>query len=355
MTKTNRKQPHRTTQTHAAALPVATEIYEYLFRTMADGVVILDENHLIQRINPAGAAMLAVTIEDVREKPFAARFEGNPALVGLASSPDNTTVNLRLPNQRFGVGITSTMKNGERIIIIQDITERRDLESRRENLARTMAHDLRNPLGAIGGFAELVAKFGDITPQQDKFLTRIRQTAQKMHDMAKPLVDLAWIEAGMPLSHRPIQLSETINQAVKAVSPIAQSRKIVIVISVQAPMPIIMGDPERMYMVIYNLLHNAVIYSHEEQSVVIHAWSDDQEVFCSVADRGLGIADDEIDQVFDRMYRSRDEIVREISGGGLGLTIARTIIRRHGGDIWAASTLGVGSTFTFVLPTAHKQ
>ena len=239
--------------------------------------------------------------------------------------------------------------------MIQDITERRELDSRREALSHSIAHDLRNPLSAIGGFADLVAKFGEINGQQEKFLTRIRQTAAKMHDMAAPLVELAWIEAGMPMAHRPVQMSESIDQAVKALTALAQSHKVAIVISVQSPMPLIMGDPERLHTTVYNLLHNAVIYSEPEQSIVIHAWSDEQEVYCSVADRGIGISDDELDLVFDRMYRSRDERVREVHGGGLGLTIAKTIIERHGGDIWAASTLGEGSTFTFVLPTAQKQ
>jgi two-component system phosphate regulon sensor histidine kinase PhoR len=114
-----------------------------------------------------------------------------------------------------------------------------------------------------------------------------------------------------------------------------------------------MGDPDRLRLVIYNLLHNAILYSNPEQLAIIHAWEDEGEVFCSVADRGLGVADDELDLIFDRMYRSRDERVRDRPGGGLGLTVARTIIRRHGGDIWAASNLGEGSTFTFVLPTSR--
>ncbi|MFN8374280.1 MAG: ATP-binding protein [Anaerolineae bacterium] len=114
-----------------------------------------------------------------------------------------------------------------------------------------------------------------------------------------------------------------------------------------------MGDPERLQIVIYHLLHNAIIYSDPESTVAIHAWGDDNDVYCSVGDRGIGIADDELDKIFDRMYRSRDERVRDTPGGGLGLTIAKTIIQRHGGDIWAASNLGQGSTFTFVLPTVR--
>lgn len=85
---------------------------------------------------------------------------------------------------------------------------------------------------------------------------------------------------------------------------------------------------------------------------MIHAWVDGDEVFCSVADRGIGIADDELELVFDRLYRSRDLRVEAIAGGGLGLTMVRTIVQRHGGTIWAASNLDEGSTFTFVLPAA---
>jgi len=321
----------------------------------ADGIVVVNAKGIIQRINPAAVAMLSVSVDEVRHKLAEDVFADDPVLLPLFTKTSDYSANVRLPRRRFGFAIVNMRQNGGRLVMIQDITERRELDSRREALSHTISHDLRNPLSAMGGFADLVAKFGEINKQQDKFLTRIRQTATKMHDMAEPLVELAWIEAGMPMAHRPVQMSDTINQAVKELAAVAQSRKVAIVISVQAPMPLIMGDPERLHTAVYNLLHNAVIYSEPEQSTVIHAWSDDQEVYCSVADRGIGISDDELDLVFDRMYRSRDERVRDIHGGGLGLTISKTIIERHGGDIWAASTLGEGSTFTFVLPTARKQ
>jgi two-component system, OmpR family, sensor histidine kinase ResE len=331
------------------------QVNEYIFRTTSDGIIITDEAGVVQRINPAAAAMLAVTVDEVRDKLASECLYSDPGIKLLFTRDAEYTAQVRLPHRRFGLGICMITADKHRLVVIQDITEKRELDSRRESLSHTIAHDLRNPLSAISGFAELVAKFGELTPQQQKFLTRIRQTSSKIHDMAKPLVDLAWIEAGMPLAHRPVQMSEIIDHAVRELSFIAQANKVTIATSVQNPMPMVMGDPERLKIVIYNLLHNAVIYSQEEQPVVIHAWSDEQEVFCSVADRGIGIANDELDLVFDRMYRSRDERVREMAGGGLGLTVAKTIIGRHGGDIWAASTLGEGSTFTFVMPTAQKQ
>src|SRR5690606_4455064 len=128
-----------------------------------------------------------------------------------------------------------------------------------------------------------------------------------IHEVIKSLVDLAWIEAGMPLEHVPIRFDEIIQKAVKEHSDLAQKNGIGIAISLQTPLPIVMGDPARLQMVITNLLHNAIIYSQSEGNVAIHAWGDEHEIYCSVADRGIGMEDSELELIFDRMYRSRDE------------------------------------------------
>ena len=133
----------------------------------------------------------------------------------------------------------------------------------------------------------------------------------------------------------------------------AQEKQISIFVSVQDPLPEIIGDVERIKLVIRKLLHNAILYSSNEQIVAIHAWGDQQEVFCSLADQGVGIDEDELELVFDRLYRSRDDRVQSLPGGGIGLTIARRIINRHGGEIWAVSSLDKGSTFTFRLPAVN--
>jgi len=297
--------------------------------------------------------MLGVIAEDLVGKSPRQCFEQHSNLVNLFSRSGDQTLDVRLPRRRLAVGVATTLDTGERVVVLQDVTERRELDKRRESLVRAISHDLRNPISAISGFADLIGKFGDLNDQQQKFLTRIRQTGNKLYEVTGPMVDLAWIEAGMPLSHLPIRLSDTINLVVKELSPLAMFQQVRIAVSLQNPTPVVMGDPERLKMVIYHLLHNAIIYSLPEQTIAIHAWGDQNEVYCSVADRGIGIADDELELIFDRMYRSRDERVRDLPGGGLGLTIAKTIVNRHGGDIWATSNLGEGSTFTFVLPTVE--
>ncbi len=326
--------------------------YDFLFRSTSDGVLIAEDG-LLSQINPAAAGLLGIVSDDVIGKRPQEVFSTNPALLNLFNRPGDQTLDVRLVRRRLAVGIAATLANGERMVLLQDVTEKRELESRREALIKAMTHDLRNPISAITGFADLIGKFGELNEQQVKFLTRIRQTTSKLYDVIGTLVDLAWIEAGMPLAHTPVQLSTVIEQAVAEIAAMASEHRIVIATSIQNPMPILIGDAERLRLVVKHLLQNAILYSPAESVVVIHAWEDDSEVYCSVADRGIGIADDEIDLIFDRMYRSKDDRVRDLPGGGLGLTIARTVISRHGGDIWASSNLGHGSTFTFLLPTAR--
>ncbi|MBL8160456.1 MAG: PAS domain S-box protein [Anaerolineae bacterium] len=327
--------------------------YQFIFRSTSDGILITSKEGVVEQINPAAAAMLGVTVEEALGRSPEMIFSQHPALINLFTRRGSQTLDVRLPKRRLAVGIANTQPDGRRIVMLQDVTEKQELETRREALISTMSHDLRNPISALGGFAELVEKFGELNPQQQKFLTRIRQTAQKLYDVAGSLVDLAWIEAGMPLAHRPINLGLLIDRAVTQLTSLAMERKITIAVSVQDPMPTVIGDPERIQAAIYQLLHNGILYSLGEQTVAVHAWGDMHEAYFSVADRGIGIADDELELIFDRLYRSRDERVRDLPGGGLGLTIARTIVTRHGGDIWASSNLGVGSTFTFVLPAAQ--
>lgn len=327
--------------------------YTFLLRTTADGVLIAKDGIIIQA-NPAACAMLGLRAEDLLGKTPSVAFRQNQALLNLFQRRGEQQLDVRLPRQRLAQGVAADLTNGERIILLQDVSERRDLETRRKALTETIEHALKNRIGAITGFAELIPRFGDLTENQRKYLARIIQTTANLHDTTRSLVNLAWLEAGMPLQHVPVRLDEVIQRVVNELAHLANAHKLGIVTSLQKPLPIVMGDPERLRLAVWHILDNAIRYNKPEKSIVVHAWGDLQEIYCSIADQGIGIRDEELELIFDRMYRSRDERVRDIPGGGLGLTVARTIIRRHGGDIWASSNYDYGSTFTFVLPVAGQ-
>lgn len=329
------------------------EQYDYLFRTASDGLIVVGATGKIARINPAAAAMLRLAPETGVGHLPSETFKDTPLLVTLLNTNHETTLEFMMPGSRLAAATARTLKGGVRLAVIQDVTEQRDLESRREALARRIAHDMRNLLSAMEGYADLVEKFGAVNAKQQHFLRRIGQTSRKLHDLAGTLVDLAWLEAGLPLQHVPVHINDLVESVVAELAMFARQRGQSIAVSAQDPMPVVMGDPQRLRQVVYHLLHNALLYSYGEQSVAIHCWQDDGQAYCSVADQGMGILPGELDLVFDRMYRSQDEAVRNLPGGGLGLTISRTIVERHGGRIIVESTYGQGSTFTFELPMAE--
>jgi signal transduction histidine kinase len=101
------------------------------------------------------------------------------------------------------------------------------------------------------------------------------------------------------------------------------------------------------------LLENGVRYSYPDSNVAIHAWQHEAQVFCSVGDQGIGIHESDLPHIWDRMWRSDDERVQAVSGGGIGLRFVKVIVERHGGHIWVESRPEQGSTFTFMLPLAE--
>jgi signal transduction histidine kinase len=321
-----------------------------LFERSADGVLIADADGLLTRINPAAVAMLGISAARARGQKPALLFRYNPNLLNAFQREGEQVLEVHLPRRRTALAIATPLEDGGRMVILQDVTEQRRIDANREELINRMAHDLRNPLMAMGGYAELIESMGALSGQQQHFIMRLRQTTTKLYDVAAQLVDLAWIEAGLPIQHRPVRLQEPIMRAIAAHKPLAEERRIAIAFSVQDPLPKVMGDPDRLYMVVFQVLENALVYSEPDSSIAVHAWSDGADVYCTVADKGIGISEHEIHLIFDRLYRSSDSRVQAVPGGGLGLTLAKKIVYRHGGDIWVASNLGDGSTFTFVLP-----
>lgn len=330
-------------------------VYEFVFRTAAEGFLLVGEDGFCAKLNPAATAMLQIKAEDIVGKAPKVAFRQHPSLVRLLRSTGLTKLDVILPQDRIAQGICQELPDGSKVVILNDITEQRELESRREALVKAISHDLRNPLSAVNGYADLITKYGDLNEKQVRFVTRIEQTCSKLWEVTESLVNLAWIEAGMPLQYVPFELGSLIRQVATDLAVEAQQKSIRLVISIQDPIPDIMGDPHRIKQSIAHIVENAIRYSGSMLNVGIHAWQQHQKVFCSVTDRGYGIAEDDADKIWDRMWRSSDEQVRGIPGGGVGLTYTKTVIERHGGSIWVDSKFNEGSTFTFVLPLVHER
>ncbi|MCJ7549549.1 MAG: ATP-binding protein [Anaerolineae bacterium] len=229
----------------------------------------------------------------------------------------------------------------------------RRLDQMRADLIANFSHDLRSPLGLIKMTCSTLLRDDiDLDPETQKdFLSDIIAQTDRLSRLVEGILDLGKLEAGQLILDRiPMDLGTLMHQLFDEAQQQIPTHKCTLDLP-KDPL-IAIADPVRIDQVLHNLLDNAVKYSPRGGPIDIRGYRKRNKVLFSISDSGIGIPEDQLDLIFERFYRVQGEATEHISGTGLGLTTCRGIVEAHGGKIWATSTLGVGSTFTFSLPAA---
>lgn len=211
------------------------------------------------------------------------------------------------------------------------------------------SHELKTPVTSLKGYAHLLSTLqGDgnkeLTQLQDKMQLQIT----KLTVLIKDLLDVTKVqEGGLVYNKTSMNLTAAIKEITEDIQRTAPAHQLLL----DADEPVfIHADPDRIMQVINNLVANAVKYSPAASRVFIRLKKENNTVVCAVQDFGMGIATAELDKIFDKFYRAEGKNMHTYPGLGLGLYIAKDIITKHGGHIWAESEEGKGSTFYFSLP-----
>ncbi|HAF56508.1 MAG TPA: two-component sensor histidine kinase [Thauera sp.] len=212
-----------------------------------------------------------------------------------------------------------------------------------------MSHELRTPLNGIIGFAELLSL--ELTdPEQRACAETIHHSSQHLLAVLNDLLDLAKVEANrLTLAPRTVELGPLLESVARLHKVNAEAKSVDLVTELPAHACVIHGDPVRIRQIVENLLSNAVKFTHSGR-ITLSLTQELDHVLISVADSGIGIAADELEQVFAPFYQAQSFLNRPHGGTGLGLTLSRRLADLMGGDITARSTVGVGSCFTLRLP-----
>ncbi len=238
------------------------------------------------------------------------------------------------------------------IVVFHDITELshlRRLEQLRADFMRAVSHDLRTPLSVILGQGLTIPKLADDPERVRRSAAAIVRGAERMEAMVQELVDLTLIEASqVRLNRRSLDITSVTHELMERLSSALEMRRV----RLEAPeeLPQVWADPSRLERILTNLVSNALKYSSGE--VVIKLDRRSGEVITEVADRGPGIAPEDLPRLFRRYYRAGTTGKRQ--GLGLGLFITKGLVEAHGGRIWVESQVGVGSRFSFSLPVARE-
>jgi len=215
-----------------------------------------------------------------------------------------------------------------------------------------MSHELRTPMNAILGFTEMILDdiYGEVPAEVRGPIQDVRTCGQQLLRLINDVLDLSKIEAGrMELSLTDYSVEEVVETARTSLRSLAAEKGLEFTAEVEPDLPLAYGDGKRITQCLTNLVGNALKFTKQGR-VAIHARRDGDEIVYSVADTGIGIPANQLDQIFGEFRQVDASISREFGGSGLGLSITKTFVELHGGHIWVESEPGRGSTFHFAIP-----
>ncbi len=320
---------------------------------MTDGVLIVDVEGRIQFANPAAETLFEApdaighTVAEVLRQHQLVEAWRRRRETGESQEE---SVELPARHLFLQLVVLPDQTTGGSLLLVQNLTRVRRLETVRRDFISNVSHELRTPLASLKALTETLQEGALEDPKAARrFLGRIETEVDALTQMAAELLELTRIESGqVPLEMKVVDPTNLLNLASDRMR--AQAERAGLKLRVEAPtrMPMIRADATRLEQVLVNLIHNAVKFTRPGGEVVLSTSSEGNFIRFSVRDTGSGIPADELERIFERFYKA--DRARSGGGTGLGLSIARHIVEAHGGRIWAESTEDRGSTFYFTIP-----
>jgi PAS domain S-box-containing protein len=352
-----RREVRRTTSSlekRAQISETERDKFEAIIAHIEDGVIVLDEEHNIIFANHIARETWGLPPDSI----------GKPILQ-VVQSPDIQTFLLRPAESSikyqelnfddgrvFSAHQTFIPKIGI-AITSHEITFLKKLDQIKNEFVHTVSHDLRSPLTAVMGYAELVTRAGTLNEQQQEFLKRIQTSVQNITTLINDLLDLGRIEAGFDTRREAVQLESILQNSLDMFEPLITQKNLHLEKNILPNSPAVRADPIRMRQMLDNLIGNAVKYTSKDGTIQIRIHTEEHQLIFEIKDTGPGIPLDEQSHIFEKFYRGSNVLV-EPKGSGLGLAIVKSIVESHQGRVWVESVLGKESTFIVVLP-AYEQ
>lgn len=223
------------------------------------------------------------------------------------------------------------------------------VESLKQNFISLMSHDLKTPVAKIAGMADVMSHQRKGDPELQKGLNAIIDATKELNKFITSILDLTKIESrNLDLNFVSKDINPIIENIIETLRYEAADKNVTLD-KILSPLYPISFDVELIKRVISNLVENAIKYSGKDSVVSIKTWDDEKWVYVQIADNGVGIAESDLEHIFDKFYRVKNDASHSIKGTGLGLYLVKYFVELHGGEIEARSTLGQGTVFTVKL------
>jgi PAS domain S-box-containing protein len=351
-----------------------------ILSSIADGLVVADDRDNIVVANDAAHRILSAAKAGIP----ADELVGQSAMALFGSCPEDAQQTVRqamreVAAERQGAPrdepASATLKCGDRIvkasftpmlddrqqfagtvIVLRDITVEHELAQAKSEFVSIVSHELRTPMTSIKGYTDLMLKgaAGELNEQQIRFLATVKSNIDRMADLVQDLLDISRIEAGrVRLSLEALDMRQVVFEVSDTVAEAVRKQGLTLDTNVDPALPVVRADKGRVIQVLLNLVSNAYRYTPAGGKITVSVYPVDGAIQVDVTDTGIGIPEEEQEAIFERFYRADHPVVRQQTGTGLGLPIARSLIEMHKGKLWLQSQVDRGSTFSFTLPLAE--
>lgn len=346
---------------------------------LADGLIVVDKDRVINHINPAVVQMFGLAEYEMIGKKIDILGEKLFELTEKSlQTEDILTAELNLTNNRIGKAVAKSIKKEYfaddseakgilgSVILIRDITQEKEIDNLKTEFITIVSHELRTPLTSILGFVEMIErKFRDTiipgiktdNPKISRVIDKINRDfeiiqseGERITSLINDILDISKLESGtMKWNFEEVSVEEIVFESYNALSSLFEQRGLKFIHEIEPALPNIHADRERLFQVMVNLLSNALKFT-EKGYIACRVQRRNDEILFSIEDTGIGIPESQKDKIFEKFKQVGDISKDRPRGIGLGLPISKQIVEAHGGKIWVESTLGMGSTFYFTIP-----
>lgn len=322
-----------------------------VIRNMKEGLVLLGSNGKILSINPAAATFFH-TREDCVGQDFLAVERGHEINHAIADAKQQggAEVQVSRAGREYQLNVSRIRTEGKEngaVLLIFDITEKVCAEKNRQEFTANVSHELKTPLQAIMGSAELLEN-GMVRPEDEKtFVGNIRRESARLVTLIEDIIHLSQLDEGGDMPLETVDLYRLAEEELRSLRGVAEKRGIVMELVGEATS--FVGVPGLLHEIVYNLCDNAIKYNKDGGHVTVTVGSDAWQVMLSVKDTGIGIPYEQQSRVFERFYRVDKSRSKETGGTGLGLSIVKHAVQYMHGHLMLESTPGVGTTVTVIF------
>ena len=326
-------------------------------RSLSEGLVLMNSSGTVLSINPAATRLLEITPNCLgADFGVANRNAAISALVEKALTGEKAEENVALTDGEYLAAASPVRSDGAVfgvVLLLFDVTQKQKAEALRREFTANVSHELKTPLHAISGYAELM-KDGLVPPEDTRhFAEKIYSEAQRMIDLVEDTLRLSRLDEGAAdMQWASIDLYETAKSAMQELTAPAELKNVSI--RLEGTKTVIQGIPQLVSGIVFNLMDNAVKYNKDGGLVIVRLGQEGNQAVLTVTDTGIGISPEHQERVFERFYRVDKSHSKEIGGTGLGLSIVKHAALILGAAIELDSTVGKGTIVTVRFPMEKK-